>query len=429
MMGTLLHYFLAGLPLLSLVSGQGYVLTPPYFNIAENRPITASATCGEGVGVGKESFCKLVGSFDIIHEFTRTDGEILDGQVCDECLPPSKAGEDGIDDTKIHGAKNAVDGDISSWWQSPPISRGRKYNKIDLEIDLLQRFQVAYVVVTMAGSPRPGVWALEKSMDNGLSWTPWQYFASNDAECQKYFGIPADQKIKADDSVVCATEFSKILPIEGGEIFVPLTKGRPSEDNIQTSETMLKWLEATNIRIKLMQTKTMLGHLMSVAQGDNTVTRRYYYAIKEISIGGRCVCNGHAYICPPMEDNNNKLKCMCEHHTQGLNCEECEDGYTQKNWRRYTAEDRFECEPCNCHGHSSSCQYNETVDSLGLSMDIHGNYEGGGVCKDCQRHTTGINCHQCLDGFFRPSDRMPDHTEPCIRELNFEIFDNLLQTY
>ena len=53
MMGTLLHYFLAGLPLLSLVSGQGYVLTPPYFNIAENRPITASATCGEGVGVGK----------------------------------------------------------------------------------------------------------------------------------------------------------------------------------------------------------------------------------------------------------------------------------------------------------------------------------------------------------------------------------------
>ena len=286
-MGQLLHYLLAVLPLLGLVSGQGYVLTPPYFNIAENRPITASATCGEGVGVGKESFCKLVGSFDIIHEFTRTDGEILDGQVCDECLPPSKAGQDGIDDTKIHGPKNAVDGDISSWWQSPPISRGRKYNKIDLEIDLLQRFQVAYVVVTMAGSPRPGVWALEKSMDNGLTWTPWQYFASNDAECQKYFGIPANQRIEQDDTVICATEFSKILPIEGGEIFVPLTKGRPSEDNIQKSEAMMEWLEATNIRVRLMQTKTMLGHLMSVAQGDNTVTRRYYYAIKEISIGGR----------------------------------------------------------------------------------------------------------------------------------------------
>ena len=269
-------------------AGRGqYVLTPPYFNIAENRPITSNATCGEGVGVGKESFCKLVGGFDRIDETWGRNKEILDGQVCDICLPPSKAAEDGVDTTKIHGPASAVDGDISTWWQSPPISRGRKYNRVDLEIDLLQRFQVAYVVMTMADSPRPGVWALEKSKDNGNTWTPWQYFASNDAECQKYFGIHANGKIVDDDTVICATEFSKILPIEGGEIFVPLTKGRPSEDNIQKSEAMMEWLEATNIRVRLMQTKTMLGHLMSVAQGDNTVTRRYYYAIKEISIGGR----------------------------------------------------------------------------------------------------------------------------------------------
>ena len=60
-----------------------------------------------------------------------------------------------------------------------------------LEIDLLQSFQVAYVVITMAGSPRPGVWALEKSMNNGITWKTWQYFASNDAECQWFFGIHA----------------------------------------------------------------------------------------------------------------------------------------------------------------------------------------------------------------------------------------------
>ena len=58
-----------------------YVLTPPYFNIAENRPITANATCGEGVGVGKESFCKLVGGFDRIDETWGRNKEILDGQV------------------------------------------------------------------------------------------------------------------------------------------------------------------------------------------------------------------------------------------------------------------------------------------------------------------------------------------------------------
>lgn len=67
--------------------------------------------------------------------------------------------------------------------------------------------------------------------------------------------------------------------------------------------------------------------------GNNVVTR-YYYAIKEISIGGRCVCNGHAYICPPTELNNQVLQCECQHRTQGQNCEECQDGFTQKKWRR-----------------------------------------------------------------------------------------------
>ncbi len=40
----------------------------------------------------------------------------------------------------------------------------------------------------MAGSPRPGVWALEKSVDGGKNWTAWQYFAGNDAGKHFLFG-------------------------------------------------------------------------------------------------------------------------------------------------------------------------------------------------------------------------------------------------
>ena len=129
-------------------------------------------------------------------------------------------------------------------------------------------------------SPRPGVWALEKSDDNGKTWKPWQYFAGNDVECQKYFGIHAlrrGERIERDDQVICSTEFSKVLPIEDGEIIVSLTKGRPSAKSLWTSPTLQDWLLATNIRLRLIQTKTMLGHLMSVAQGDKTVTRRVRY--------------------------------------------------------------------------------------------------------------------------------------------------------
>ena len=58
-----------------------------------------------------------------------------------------------------------------------------------------------------------GVWALDKSTDNGQTWKPWQYFAGNDVECQKYFGVHAFQRgerIERDDQVICSTSFSKV---------------------------------------------------------------------------------------------------------------------------------------------------------------------------------------------------------------------------
>lgn len=51
-------------------------LTPPYFNLAEGRKITASATCGEGIE-GPELYCKLVGANDE-HD---VDVNVIQGQV------------------------------------------------------------------------------------------------------------------------------------------------------------------------------------------------------------------------------------------------------------------------------------------------------------------------------------------------------------
>lgn len=47
---------------LALCAGAAaQVLTPPYFNLAENRRITATATCGLDVS-DPELYCKLVGA-------------------------------------------------------------------------------------------------------------------------------------------------------------------------------------------------------------------------------------------------------------------------------------------------------------------------------------------------------------------------------
>ncbi|TNN25872.1 Laminin subunit alpha-3 [Liparis tanakae] len=40
-----------------------------------------------------------------------------------------------------------------------------------------QLFHVAYILLKFANSPRPDLWVLERSVDNGRTFTPWQYFA------------------------------------------------------------------------------------------------------------------------------------------------------------------------------------------------------------------------------------------------------------
>ena len=64
-------------------------------------------------------------------------------QICDTC--EWTTGEDGnltLTD-KSHPGFMAVDGDETTWWQSPPISRGLKYNRVTLDIDLQQVTQKA----------------------------------------------------------------------------------------------------------------------------------------------------------------------------------------------------------------------------------------------------------------------------------------------
>lgn len=71
----------------------------------------------------------------------------------------------------------------------------------------------------MANSPRPGLWTLEKSMDYGKTWKAWQHFSDTPSDCETYFGRESLKPITADDDVICTTDYSKIVPLEGGEVW------------------------------------------------------------------------------------------------------------------------------------------------------------------------------------------------------------------
>ncbi|KAH9496293.1 hypothetical protein Btru_018041, partial [Bulinus truncatus] len=302
---------------------------------------------------------------------------------------------------------------VSHEGDSPLVFWSHDTTRVSHEGDSPLEFHVAYVLMIMANSPRPGVWVLERSKDFGKTWQPWQYFAETPSDCLNYFNTPADKQLTSDSQILCSTQFSKVVPLIHGEILVSLVNGRPNAHNFSYADELQEWLRATDIQLRLLRTRTLLGHLMGIARQDPTVTRRYYYSIKDISIGGRCVCNGHAESCDVRDPTTKKLLCSCIHNTCGDQCEHCCPGFTQKKWRRAVVDQPYQCEPCHCFGHSSECVYDENVDRNRQSIDIHGNYEGGGVCQNCRDNTMGINCEKCVPGYYRPYDVPRNATDAC----------------
>ncbi|KAL3115246.1 hypothetical protein niasHT_010876 [Heterodera trifolii] len=404
-------------------------LTPPSFNVAEGRKVTASSTCGEVNGRPiREVYCTIAGAnpYTPYNQYTtyqtdnrhqsrfremRTEASsfIQGGQNCDFC----EAGTGSA-----HPASYLVDG-TSNWYQSPPLSRGMMYSEVNITIDLEQEFQIVSLFIQMANSPRPGTWILERSDDFGITFKPWQFFAPSPAECTRMFGINSVYPIMKDDDVVCTTEYSHLLPMENGEMLIHLIEGRPSKNNFGGSPVLKQFVKATNVRLRLLKPKTMQGHLMDLhskddVTADTSVTRRYYYGIKEVHLFGRCICNGHGANCEAQDPSRPRARlCLCKHNTDGDQCQRCQAGFMQKKWRPSHEGDPFVCEPCNCHGHSSECIYEEELDEKKASLDIYGKFAGGGRCQNCQHNTKGINCNQCTAGFYRPNGKEWSELDVC----------------
>ncbi|TSR16028.1 Laminin subunit alpha-3 [Bagarius yarrelli] len=249
----------------------GFSLTPPYFNLAEGSRISSTATCGEEDNGNPRTdlYCKLVGGPTV-----GLTSQTIQGQFCDHC--------NANNPEKAHPVSNAIDG-TERWWQSPPLSRGLRYNEINVTLDLGQLFHVAYIIVKFANSPRPDLWVLERSVDHGRTFTPWQYFAHSKQDCIERFGKEPNGRTVRDDDQICTTEYSRIVPLENGEIFVSLVNGRPGSKHFAYSPSLQEFTKATNIRLRFLRTNTLLGHLISKAQRDPTVTRREHPSL-------RCYC-------------------------------------------------------------------------------------------------------------------------------------------
>ncbi|XP_078018932.1 laminin subunit alpha-1 [Epinephelus lanceolatus] len=386
--------------LMEQVAAQQRGLFPAIFNLASNAKISSNATCGDPE---PEVYCKLV---------EHVPGQPIKNPHCARCDANSVLSKER------HPITNAIDG-TNRWWQSPSIKNGREFHWTTITLDLKQIFQVAYIIIKAANSPRPGNWILERSLD-GVTFDPWQFYAISDSECLTRYNMAprlGPPTYKSDTEVICTSFYSRLDPLEHGEIHTSLINGRPGADDL-TSD-LLNFTSARYIRLRLQRIRTLNADLMTLSAHDPRdidpiVSRRYYYSIKDVSVGGMCICYGHAQSCP-LDPVTKKLQCVCEHNTCGENCDQCCPGYHQQPWQPGTVSDGNTCEKCNCHNKADDCFYNQTVSELSLSLNIHGVHEGGGVCINCQQNTAGINCETCVAGYYRPAEVSPHADSPCVQ--------------
>ncbi|XP_073344237.1 laminin subunit alpha-1 [Pagrus major] len=391
--------------LIERAAAQQRGLFPAILNLASNAVISSNATCGDPE---PEVSCKLV---------EHVPGRRIKNPHCPKCDANSVLSKER------HPITNAIDG-TNQWWQSPSIKNGQQFHWITITLDLKQIFQVAYIIIKAANSPRPGNWILERSLD-GVTFDPWQFYAISASECLSRYNVTprlGPPTYKNDTEVICTSYYSRLNPLEHGEIHTSLINGRPGADDL-TSE-LLNFTSARYIRLRLQRIRTLNADLMTLSARDPRdidpiVTRRYYYSIKDISVGGMCICYGHAQSCP-LDPVTKKLQCVCEHNTCGESCNDCCPGYHQQPWQPGTISEGNTCEKCNCHNKAFDCFYNQTVADLSLSLNIHGVHRGGGVCIDCQQNTAGINCETCAAGYYRPAEVSPYSDSPCV-ECNCDL--------
>src|SRR6218665_3256937 len=179
---------------------------------------------------------------------------------------------------------------LTTYWQSVtwsqaqgvpqaniPISRGRTYQLWD---DLVITFQ----------SIRPQQMLMEKSTDNGVTWTTLQYF-NKSCQAQWNSGVPVTYTTTTPDAVICSQDFSSEYPSVGGQVIFGVFQrfglylGSNSLDyptlyNAFSTTNLMPFLTFTDLRIRLLYPATDGKE----GFGDVKDLVRYYYAVSDIRV-------------------------------------------------------------------------------------------------------------------------------------------------
>ncbi|XP_042696582.1 netrin-G1 isoform X2 [Chrysemys picta bellii] len=286
----------------------------------------------------------------------------------------------------------------STFWQSTTWKDYPKPLQVNITLSWNKTIELTDNIVITFESGRPDQMILEKSLDYGRTWQPYQYYAT---DCLDAFHM--DPKSVKDLSqhtvleIICTEEYStgymtnsKIIHFEIKDRFAFFAGPRLHNmaslyGQLDTTKKLRDFFTITDLRIRLLRPAT--GEIYV----DEQHLARYFYAISDIRVYGRCKCNLHATGC---KEENKKLFCECEHNTTGPDCGKCKKNYQGRPWSpgsylpipKGTANI---CIPsissignCNCNPFGS----------------VHDRCNDTGFCE-CKEGTSGTKCDKCLLGY------------------------------
>ncbi|KAJ8357150.1 hypothetical protein SKAU_G00199440 [Synaphobranchus kaupii] len=200
----------------------------------------------------------------------------------------------------------------TTFWQSSSWKKYPRPLQVNITLSWNKTVELTDDIVITFESGRPEQMVLEKSLDYGRTWQPYQFYAT---DCLDAFIMEPKtvheltQQTLLD--IICTEDYSR------GYVW--------KYDKTVRFEIKDRFALFAGPRLHNMASLPATGATMV----DEYNLSRYFYAISDIKVQGRCKCNLHANSCVFDKD---KLTCECEHNTTGPDCGRCKKNYQGRAW-------------------------------------------------------------------------------------------------